>query len=176
MTAERVSLYVMRHGKSDWDADFPSDHERPLKRRGREAAARVGAALARLGEAPDLVLSSTAERAQRTAQLAHEAGEFDCEVRTLRELYGASPARVIELVREHARGARRVLTVGHEPTCSALVARLTGSPQLEFPTAAIARIDIAGGGFEGLEFGAGALLWLATPKRPGPLGGEALTG
>ncbi len=71
--------------------------------------------------------------------------------------------------------------MGHEPPCSALVARLTGSPQLEFPTAAIARIDIAGGGFggggvEGLEFGAGALLWLATPKRPGPLGGEALTG
>ena len=32
------SLILFRHGKSDWDAPYSSDHERPLAGRGKEAA------------------------------------------------------------------------------------------------------------------------------------------
>lgn len=31
-------IYLLRHGKSDWDADDSTDHDRPLKNRGVRAA------------------------------------------------------------------------------------------------------------------------------------------
>ena len=36
------TLYLLRHGKSDWKAPYGRDHDRPLVRRGVEAAALVG--------------------------------------------------------------------------------------------------------------------------------------
>ena len=37
-----LHLYLLRHGKSDWEALSGSDHDRPLAPRGRRAARRVG--------------------------------------------------------------------------------------------------------------------------------------
>ena len=37
-------LHLLRHAKSSWKKEV-EDHERPLNRRGREAARRVGQAL-----------------------------------------------------------------------------------------------------------------------------------
>ena len=37
-------LLLFRHGKSDWAADFDSDHERPLAKRGRQGRQNDGAA------------------------------------------------------------------------------------------------------------------------------------
>ena len=34
-------LLIMRHGKSDWQAPYEGDHERPLSPRGRRQGARV---------------------------------------------------------------------------------------------------------------------------------------
>ena len=61
-----LTLYVLRHGKSDWQAAYGADHDRPLKKRGREAAQLVGRLLSSADEAPDHILSSSALRA-RTA-------------------------------------------------------------------------------------------------------------
>jgi phosphohistidine phosphatase len=40
------TLYLLRHAKSSWKDASLSDFERPLKRRGREAAELVGERLA----------------------------------------------------------------------------------------------------------------------------------
>ena len=42
-------LMLMRHAKSSWKSQVPTDHERPLNERGRRDAARVGKRLAKLG-------------------------------------------------------------------------------------------------------------------------------
>jgi phosphohistidine phosphatase len=54
------SLILFRHGKSDWDAPYGSDHERPLAHRGKEAAICMGRMLSQAGQAPDLAVSSSA--------------------------------------------------------------------------------------------------------------------
>ena len=64
------SVILFRHGKSDWNASYGSDHERPLSKRGVHAAMRMGRFLAEKNQIPDLVISSTALRAQSTAKLA----------------------------------------------------------------------------------------------------------
>jgi phosphohistidine phosphatase len=57
------TLILLRHGKSDWDSDRDADHDRPLARRGRNAAATMGLLLERAGQVPDRALTSSALRA-----------------------------------------------------------------------------------------------------------------
>ena len=113
------TLLVMRHAKSDWGATFSSDHERPLAQRGIKAARRIGRFLTEVGTAPDLILSSTATRALTTAELAAEAGEWRCEIRTTSDLYASDPERVLDVVGEIEDDVERLLIAGHEPTWGA---------------------------------------------------------
>ncbi|HHD56938.1 MAG TPA: histidine phosphatase family protein, partial [Desulfobulbaceae bacterium] len=54
-------LLILRHGKSDWNKPV-DDFHRPLKKRGRKNAARIGAWMRVQGIIPDIVLSSPAVR------------------------------------------------------------------------------------------------------------------
>lgn len=158
------TLLVMRHAKSDWGAAFGSDHERPLVRRGVKAAGRMGRFLTDAGTAPDLILSSSAIRALTTAELAAEAGGWDCEIVTNRDLYASDPERVLEMVREINNGVERLLIAGHEPTWSTLVTWLTGGDRVRMPTAAVACLDLPHGGWIDLAPATCELRWLVTPK------------
>ena len=160
-----LSVYVLRHGKSDWDALYDQDHERPLARRGKRAARRMGRFLARRGEAPELVLCSSAKRARRTAELAIEAGAWPSRLHVDSDLYEASSSALAEYLREQVRGPRRVMLVGHNPSCAAFVGEMTSSAAPAFPTAALARIDFAAESWSHLEGGSGELRWLLTPRQ-----------
>ena len=69
------TLLVLRHGKSDWKAEFDTDEHRPLARRGRRAARTMGRHLAAVGPAPTLALTSPALRAHDTVLRVLEAVE-----------------------------------------------------------------------------------------------------
>ena len=49
-------LLVLRHAKSAWDTGAARDFDRPLSKRGRRDAPRVGRFLARSGLTPDYVV------------------------------------------------------------------------------------------------------------------------
>jgi phosphohistidine phosphatase len=157
-------IYFLRHGKSDWNADYGIDHDRPLKRRGVRAARLMGHFLAATDQAPELVVSSSAVRALDTARLAAEAGGWAVEVRVEPELYGAGRARVLQEIQRLDDSIDSVLLVGHEPTCSNVVGSLIGSAAIRFPTAALARIDVSVVHWEAVLFGEGVLQWLVIPK------------
>jgi phosphohistidine phosphatase len=164
------TIYLFRHGKSDWDAPGGSDRERALAPRGEKAARCMGNALARLGEAPHLVLTSPARRAIDTVRLAAEAGAWTCPVETA-GLYGAMPDEVLRVVRGVDDTHERLLLAGHEPTWTDLVARLTGAA-VRFPTAAIARIDVPAARWADVRPGTGTLVWFLSPRAAGKLTGQ----
>lgn len=85
------TLLVMRHAKSDWNADYGRDHDRPLNQRGVRSARYMGQLLSEEGKVPDLVITSTAVRARSTAQLANDAGDWDAEIVLDSNLYGSMP-------------------------------------------------------------------------------------
>ena len=60
------TLLILRHAKSSWKFPDLSDHDRPLNRRGKQDAPRMGRLLKEKGLVPDLVISSTATRAKDT--------------------------------------------------------------------------------------------------------------
>lgn len=157
------TLMLLRHGKSDWDADYGSDHERPLAKRGEKAAKKVGRFVKAIDEVPELVVSSTAERAHRTALIAKEAGKWACEIRSTGRLYEASPLDLLDVLREIDESVECVMLVGHEPTWSSTINMLTGA-NVRFPTAALARIDFARDSWASIGMKAGQLAWFVVPK------------
>jgi phosphohistidine phosphatase len=152
-------VLLMRHAKSVRDAPVPRDRDRPLAPRGEEAAAAIGIALVRMGAAPDHVLTSPAVRAETTARIAAEVGEWGAEIEVVEALYGGGTASVLAAIAE-APDVGRIMLVGHEPTWSDAVATLVGGGNHRMVTAAVACIEVAS-----LRRPAhGSLLWMLAPR------------
>lgn len=134
-------LILLRHAKSDWDADYGSDHDRPLNDRGTSAATAVGKLLTAMGQQPDLVVASSALRARTTAELAAEAGAWKAPIEVTTALYGAGVDEALEIIRSTDPAAGRAVFVGHEPTWSSLVRTITGG-SVRMATATAAGIDL----------------------------------
>lgn len=157
-------LLILRHAKSDWAADYQADHERPLNSRGLQAASLMGRFLHDAGALPDRVIASSAVRAHTTAELLAKAASWEGRVAIEPRLYEASVADVLEVLSGLARDSSEcVLIVGHEPTSSALVQHLTGAT-VDFPTAALAAIELPIDGWSEIAEARGALRWLVAPK------------
>lgn len=159
-----LSLILFRHGKSDWDAPFANDHERPLASRGREAARCMGRLLGQTRQVPDLAVSSSALRARDTLHLAARAGHWKCPMRIESSLYQSSPSAVLAWVNNLGENPECLLLTGHEPTWSELAGRLIGKAVVRVPTAAMLRIDFEVEAWQQLAFGSGELRWLLPPK------------
>ena len=162
------TVFLFRHGKSNWQADYSTDHERPVAPRGRKTARLMGRFLRHSGQIPDLVITSSAVRARSTAELAAEAGEWSVALQIEPRLYGAQASTVLELIRAQPESLQSVMLVGHEPTCSACVGFLSGGSNVRFPTAAMARIDFPVDSWEQIRPQSGQLIWLLPPKALNP--------
>ncbi len=140
-------LHLLRHAKSSAKEDV-EDHERPLSRRGRKTARRIGRNLSARVGAVDLVLCSSARRTRETLDLVLD--EFPSGSHTLPrtsiedELYLASREKLTaRLGRLDARDVN-VLLIGHNPGLHELAVSLAdeNSPAFralasgKFPTAA----------------------------------------
>lgn len=136
------TLLLMRHAKSDWNADYGRDHERPLNERGVRSARLMGRLLAAEGQVPELIVTSTAVRATSTASLANEAGEWGAEVILEPGLYGSGPDAAVQ-VASSAPDVDTLMLVGHQPTWSILVSILTGSSvDMRTATAVVIEFDV----------------------------------
>lgn len=135
------TLIVMRHAKSSWAYTGVSDHNRPLKKRGKQDAPMMGQVLYEHDLTPELILTSSAKRARDTAESAADGCHFDGEILVLRELYGADPGEYIDEVRDHGGDFTRIMIVGHNPGIEDLVEELTGTWE-RMPTAAVAVIEL----------------------------------
>jgi phosphohistidine phosphatase len=133
------TLLVLRHAKSSWDDAALDDHERPLNKRGRRDAPRMGELVREHGLIPDVVISSDAVRARLTAEAVVEAARYAGAILLDRRLYLAGPADILSLLRTVGEKAETVMIVGHNPGLEELVAQLTGDWQ-NLPTAALAQI------------------------------------
>jgi phosphohistidine phosphatase len=135
------TLLILRHAKSSWKDGSLPDHDRPLNKRGKADAPRMGALLRREELLPDLILCSTAKRARTTAKLALKESGYEGELRLDRELYSFDAEPYLEALAEVEDGHRCVMVVGHNPAMEDLVEILVGHFE-RMPTAALAHIDL----------------------------------
>ena len=166
-------LLLLRHAKSSWKHPDLADFDRPLNKRGRKAAARMGVFLAAEGLQPDRVLCSAARRAQDTWQLAGGVLGSEVPTKTYRSLYLAGPARLLEVVRRQPAELDRLLLVGHNPGMASLICRLAGPTSdaqalarvtEKYPTAALAELQFAGENWSELALGSARLRRCVIPS------------
>ncbi|HEY6310518.1 MAG TPA: histidine phosphatase family protein [Streptosporangiaceae bacterium] len=157
-------LILLRHAKSDWP-DVP-DRERPLAKRGRRDAPRIGKWLHEHGYQPGVVVCSDARRARQTWDLvAPELGGSPA-VRFEPRAYAASALTLLYLAQELPGRYRSALLIGHNPGLSELASQLTAQdgsqPEISFPTAAVAVLEFPGA-WPSLTPGQARLVSLITP-------------
>lgn len=131
------TLLLLRHAKSSWGDDSLADYDRPLNDRGRHDAPRMGQLLASLDLVPQLIVSSAAVRAQKTARLVARAAGYEGDIRLTNELYLADPETFITVASETEDTVERLMLVGHNPGIEELVAQI-GDAAESMPTAALA--------------------------------------
>ncbi|WP_251360243.1 histidine phosphatase family protein [Kangiella sp. TOML190] len=162
MTAKK--LYIMRHGKSDWNSNFNRDFDRPLAERGVNAASLIGKHLAVIEQLPELVISSSAKRTLNTIEIAMAEGNWNSQLKSSRQLYLATTEEAIALIKSTSDAINKLMLVAHEPMCSSLIAELAMGAHVKFPTAAVARLNLKIPSWQQLEECYGRLDWLLTPK------------
>ena len=167
-----LTLSLLRHAKSDWDDPSLKDFDRPLARRGQEAAPRIGAYMAREGLAPDHILCSPAVRARQTLDLVLPRLAGGPTVVYEDSFYLAAPSVLLARLRKIEAKVQHVLVIGHDPGMQGLALELAGDGESEplkalarkFPTAGLAVIGFKGRDWSRIGPGKGRLDRFVTPK------------
>jgi phosphohistidine phosphatase len=153
-----TQLHFLRHAHAGdaaaWDAP---DAIRPLSDKGERQADRMGRFLAKVGLAPDAMITSPKVRAARTAELV--AVHLGVGVSTDPRLAGPFDLEDLEAILADAGSPARPVIVGHDPDFSDLLSSLVGAASITMKKGALARVDVDGP----LLPGAGTLRWLLPP-------------
>jgi phosphohistidine phosphatase len=108
-------LMVMRHAKSAHSTNAPTDHARPLNKRGRNDAPRVANYLAHLGWTPDYVISSDSRRTRETLDGLMQGFEGEIVHSFQSNLYAGGYQELLGVARVIPANAETVLALGHNP-------------------------------------------------------------
>lgn len=138
-------LTLIRHAKSDWSSGATNDFERPLNRRGNQAAPLMAGRILERDSRPDLLVSSPAQRAVETATLLAQGLELEQEQIKIifhRDIYEASLATLIEVVR-HFPDPEHIALIGHNPGLSELGLWLCPQAPEWLPTCAVLELELA---------------------------------
>lgn len=152
MSGKQISktISLMRHAKSDWEKPWLEDHDRTLNARGRRAAPLIAQYIEEQDIAIDVILVSSAVRAQQTLDLLlatwHRRSPY---ILSTQSLYLASPTAIVQEIAKLDDQYDSVLIIGHNPGLGELASSLAGR-SLDFPTACLAVFSVALSGWDDL--------------------------
>ena len=139
-------LVLIRHAKSDWSNSRMSDFDRPLNSRGIKDAPIIAEKLKEDGIIPDLILSSTANRALSTARLI--ANEYLIpfeEIKQIPSLYLGSLQDLFTIADRSADQGETLFLIAHNPGISYLASHLS-SREIQMPTCCAVVLEFPGDG------------------------------
>lgn len=115
------TLYLIRHAKSSWkNPDLP-DKERPLNKRGIRDAPFMGVKLKEMKLLPELIISSDAVRAKKTAYAIAKEIDYDKDNIVLTdEIYEASTMELLTIIKELNQEFKSIMMFGHNPALTGL--------------------------------------------------------
>ncbi len=161
-------LTLVRHAKSSWTEVLLSDHDRDLAERGIRDAPRMGKRINARKLRPSLIISSTAVRAMSTARAIAEALNYPLEfLQSEKELYLASPDKILEIVCAQEDNFSDLMVVGHNPGMTDLANQLLPSLDIDnLPTCGVVAIDFETGSWAKIPEANARLFFYDYPKNP----------
>ncbi|MQY43496.1 histidine phosphatase family protein [Epibacterium sp. SM1969] len=158
------TLILTRHAKSAWDTSAPSDHARPLNKRGTRSAIAIGAWLRDHDYMPHQVISSSSQRTRETYDLM----ELDAPAIFIERLYHANSDVMFQVLREAEH--KNIMLLGHNPGIAAFAhAILNHAPAHsrfeDYPTGATLIAEFPLESWADLTWGSGRALDFAVPRE-----------
>lgn len=130
------TLLLMRHAKSSWKDTELADRDRPLTKRGKRDAQKMGEMLKEMELIPQRILCSSAARAKLTGENVLDGLRLAIPMDLLDEFYMAEMPIYIEKLSSLPDSLDKVMVIGHNPGLEALM--LTMAHQVEaLPTCAV---------------------------------------
>ncbi len=159
-------IYLIRHAKSSWKDETLSDFERPLNGRGKRDVVFMGKRLKMFHVMPDLIYTSPAKRALKTAK--EIAKEIDCEKKRIISsdaLYEGSYESYLDLIHQTDNKHSSIFIIAHNPAITEVGERLSGAILSNIPTCAIVCISFDVSHFKEIKEESGHILFFDYPKK-----------
>ncbi len=136
-----LQLFLVRHAKSDWMDFNTPDHDRPLNPRGLHTAPKMAKLMVEKGFLPQLIVSSTANRAISTARFFATAFNIsESEILKKEEIYEATFHGLAKVVAGLPDEKKVIFIFGHNPTFTDFANHFSEKLIDNVPTCGIVRI------------------------------------
>ena len=160
-----LTLFLCRHAKSSWDEPGLSDKDRPLNARGKNDAPMMGRMLESREENPDLIISSPAERAFKTAKLiSDEIGYRQKDIIVDNRIYMAGIDDFIEVLKECRNKDKTIMIFSHNYGITDFANYISSSRIDNIPTCGIVKIKFEFSNWEKIKKEKGKLEYFIYPK------------
>ena len=132
------TLILVRHAKSSWNDPGTDDFDRPLNDRGKKDAPEMAKRLKERGVDVDLIVSSPAKRAYKTAKIFAETLDLKKgDIETKEKLYLGGVNAFEKTVTSLPHKAKVVAIFSHNPGITIFANTLTHVHVDDMPTCAI---------------------------------------
>ncbi len=133
-------IFLVRHGKSSWKDILLKDIDRPLNKRGKKDVPFMAELLKKKGIQPDIIISSPAKRAERTAKvfadkLGIEEVVFDSTI------YEGEVSDILSIIQKYIKDYDNIFIFGHNPVLTDTANELIEAPIENIPTSGVVEID-----------------------------------
>ncbi len=155
----------MRHAKALKESDDSTDHNRQLSDKGKEDAKLMSDSLKREKFLPELIVSSTSKRTQKTAKIVLE--DLNLKPNSLlleSDLYEATTSEILHVIRLLPDEINTVMLVGHNPSFTGMIGLLSQTFIENLPTSGIAVIQFNIPTWKLTQNKSGKLVWFMHPK------------
>lgn len=161
-------ILLLRHAKSSWDDPDLDDFDRPLAKRGKKDAPRMGLFSKKSGYLPEKIISSTAKRARQTTELfSKQAGIKEELIAWRDDFYYGSAFDYLEAIQNTPEDADTIMLVGHNPKMEEIASLLcsdSNSYTVRMPTAAMVCMEHPAVKWSQVREGTARVKWMMIPK------------
>lgn len=158
-------LYIIRHAKSSWENGELSDFERGLNKRGKKDLKTITSYMALKNIKVDLILSSSALRAQITADEIAKKINYNNKIHYMKELYMVRPEKLMDIIKLQDDQHKDIFVVGHNPELTEIANILLEDEFIKMPTLAILAIDLDIDSWEDIIPNSGKVDFYIYPKQ-----------
>ena len=160
------TLWLIRHAKSSWKNPHLSDYDRPLNSRGKRDAPFMGKVLYKKDITADLIISSTAKRAELTTKHIANAINYPIEhIEWNSEFYLCSKASCLNHIERLDNILNTVFIIGHNPGWTDLCNYLSGEYIDNIPTTGMAELRFPIDTWNAISKGLASLSSFEYPKK-----------
>lgn len=161
------TLYLVRHSKAVQRKPYLPDFERTLVKSGEKDASGMAKKLRKEGYIPDLLISSTANRALETAHLFAKGLKYPIEKILVKDaLYNEmSEEALLYIIRQVDNQYNSLMLFGHNPVFTDLACMLIEDFHEDIPKSGVVGIEFSQSEWKAIAPHTGRLMLFEYPKR-----------